>query len=144
MKKEFWTAFGQYMTPVFSAGGEKVSWLNYKTGVKNIFFRLQADGHKASVAVEVTHPEEGLRKLYFERFLALRTIFEEAVGEEWIWYADTVDEWGKKLSRIYTERFDVSVFRKEDWPALISFFKPRIIALDEFWSDAKYGFETLG
>lgn len=132
------------MTPVSSAEGEKVSWLNYKTGVKNIFFRLQADGQKASVAIELTHHDEDLRKLHFDRLLALRTVLEAAVGEEWSWQLTAVDEYGKKLSRIYAERPNVSVFKKEDWPALISFFKPRIMALDEFWSHVKYSFGALG
>jgi hypothetical protein len=35
----------------------------------------------------------------------------------------------------------VSILQKNDWPALISFFKTRIIALDEFWSSVKYDFE---
>jgi hypothetical protein len=37
----------------------------------------------------------------------------------------------------------VSIFNKEDWPKLISFFKPRIVALDEFWNMVKYSFESL-
>jgi hypothetical protein len=31
LKKEFWTVFGQYMAPVLSSEGEKISWGNYKT-----------------------------------------------------------------------------------------------------------------
>jgi hypothetical protein len=33
--------------------------------------------------------------------------------------------------------------KRDDWPAIISFLKPRIIALDAFWSQAKYGFEDI-
>jgi hypothetical protein len=47
------------------------------------------------------------------------------------------------VSRIYKEITGVSVFNKDHWPDLISFFKPRIIALDSFWENAKYGFEDL-
>lgn len=36
IRKDFWTAFGQYMKPVPSAEGTKVNWPNYKTGVKQI------------------------------------------------------------------------------------------------------------
>ena len=32
LRKEFWTAFGQYMKPVPTEDGEKVNWINYKTG----------------------------------------------------------------------------------------------------------------
>ncbi|TVP42967.1 MAG: DUF4268 domain-containing protein, partial [Mongoliibacter sp.] len=36
---------------------------------------------------------------------------------------------------------DVNVMEKDDWPAIISFLKPRIIALDAFWSNIKPAFE---
>jgi hypothetical protein len=143
LRQEFWTSFGQYMLPIPSAEGEKVAWLNYKTGEKNIYFRMQADNKKASIAIEITHPDTGLQDLYFEQFKELKTILHNTLGEEWIWVLHTTDEYGKIISRIYTELRGVSVFKKEDWPGLISFFKPRIIALDKFWSMVKYGFEAL-
>ena len=143
LKKEFWTAFGQYMTPVLSAEGEKISWVNYKTGEKGIAFRLEADNKKATVAVELTHADTGIQQLYFEQFLQLKKIFESTVTGRWVWHLHTTDEYGKIVSRIYTELPQVSVFRKEDWPQLISFFKTNIIALDDFWSNVKYSFEAL-
>ena len=143
MKKEFWTAFGQYMTPVRSAEGEKLSWVNYKTGEKNIFFRLHADNKKAAVAIELTHNDAGIQQLYFEQFLQLKNLLEDVLNEEWTWQLHTTDDYGKTVSRIYTELHGVSIFKKEDWPKLISFFKPRIVALDEFWSNVKYAFEAM-
>jgi hypothetical protein len=47
------------------------------------------------------------------------------------------------VSRIYTAAEGVNIYRKEDWPAIISFFKPRIIALDAFWTEVKEGFMYL-
>jgi hypothetical protein len=44
---------------------------------------------------------------------------------------------------IYTTMEGKSIFKQEDWPDLISFFKPRLMALDEFWCDAQYGFEIF-
>ena len=143
LRQEFWTAFGQYMTPILSAEGEKVNWVNYKTGEKDIYFRMKADNKKATIAIEITHPDAGLQGLYFEQFLELKNILQNTLEEEWNWVLHTTDENGKIISRIYTELTPVSLFKKEDWPALISFFKPRIIALDAFWSSAKYGFEAL-
>lgn len=143
LRQEFWTTFGQYMQPIPSSEGEKIAWLNYKTGEKNIYFRMQADNTKASIAIEITHPDPDLQDLYFEQFKELKTILHNTLDEEWHWVLHTTDEYGKTISRIYTELSGVSVFKKEDWPGLISFFKPRIIALDEFWSLVKYGFEAL-
>ena len=65
------------------------------------------------------------------------------LGEEWTWLLHTHDENGKMISKIYTEEKNVSIFDKNSWPALISFLKPRIIALDEFWNNVKYAFEAL-
>lgn len=143
LKKEFWTAFGQYMMPVVPAEGEKISWVNYKTGEKNIAFRLQADNVKATVAIELTHTDTGIQQLYYEQFLQLKKILESSTGGEWAWQLHTKDEYGKTVSRIVTELMQVSVFKKEDWPKLISFFKTNMIALDEFWSNVKYSFEAL-
>ena len=143
MRQQFWTIFGQYMTPLLSADGEKINWVNYKTGEKGIHFRMEANNKKASIAIELTQPDAGIRELYFEQFVQLRNILEDSLNEEWVWLSQTTDFNGKPISRIYTELQGVSIFKKEDWPAIISFLKPRIMGLDEFWSTVKYGFEAL-
>jgi hypothetical protein len=142
LKQAFWTAFGQYMSPVLSAEGLRTNWINYKTGVKHIFFKMQADNKTASIAIEIAHPDKELQQLFFEQFATYKTMLHSTLGEEWQWQLRTTDEYCKTISRIYTELAPVSIFQKEDWPKLISFFKPRIIALDEFWSDAKAAFEV--
>ena len=143
LRQQFWTVFGQYMAPVLSAGGEKINWINYKTGEKNIYFRMHADNKSASIAVEITHKDEGIQALYFEQFRQLKTLLHDTLQEEWIWLVHTKDDDGKLISRIYKDINNVSVFKKSDWPQLISFFKQRIVALDEFWNTAKHIFEGL-
>lgn len=143
LRKEFWTTFGHYMSPQRSAEGLKTNWLNYKTGLKHVYFRLDAGKDHASVAIEITHSDAGLRELYFEQFLELKSLFKGYLKEDWVWDLHTSDESGKTLSRVYIALDKVNVFNKNDWPALISFFKPRVIALDEFWNDAKYSFDSL-
>lgn len=143
LKKEFWTTFGQYMKPVYSAEGTRISWLNYKTGLKHVYFRMEADKMRASIAIEITHEDPGIQELFFEKFIELKGILRDALGEIWEWRLHVPDENGKVISRIFKELSAVNVFNESDWPKLISFFKPRIIALDNFWSDAKYSFESL-
>jgi hypothetical protein len=143
LRQAFWTAFGKYMQPILSAEGEKVNWVNYKTGEKNIYFRMNAGNRSSSIAIEITHHDIELQQLYFEQFVQLKTSLHNALNEEWNWQLHFNDENGKVISRIYNELNNVSLFNQNDWPALISFFKPRIIALDEFWSSARYGFEAL-
>jgi hypothetical protein len=143
LRQTFWTTFGQYIAPQPSAEGLKINWVNYKTGIKHIFFKMQADGRSAAIAIEIAHPDTGMQELVFEQFKEYRKMLELQLGEVWNWELHVPGENGKTVSRIYQKSEEVSIFKKEDWPALISFFKPRIIALDEFWSDAKYGFDLF-
>ena len=143
LRHEFWTTFGQYMSPILSAEGEKINWINYKTGEKNIAFRMHADNKTAIIAIELNHKDKDIQQIYFEQFLQFKNTLDDAVQEELTWQLHTHDEHGKTVSRIFKEKTGASIFQKQDWPELISFFKPRIIALDEFWSQVKYGFESL-
>ncbi|MCC3159257.1 DUF4268 domain-containing protein [Hymenobacter sp. 15J16-1T3B] len=143
LRQAFWTAFGQYMQPVPSSEGLPTNWVNYKTGLKHVYFRLHADTRRATVSIDITHPDAGLRELFFEQFQELRAMLEEATGETWTWEPAAVDTNGLPLARIYRELTPVNMFDRNDWPRLISFFKPRIVALDEFWSTAQYAFDEL-
>jgi hypothetical protein len=144
LRQEFWTVFGQYMSPVQTADQEKANWINYKTGVKDIFFRMHADQKQAWIAIEVAHKDDGLQQIYFEQLQQFRNLLRNTTGEEWHWQMHVLNEHGKKVSRAIRTIEGLNIYKKQDWPALISFFKPRLIALDSFWSDVKYAFELLG
>jgi hypothetical protein len=133
LKKKFWTNFGQYMRPIPGADGGKVNWLNYKTGIRHIYFRMDADTNDASIAIELRHGDEDTRMHYFHQLQQLKTILEESTGEIWEWQSHQTDEDGNTVSRISRTLGGINIFREEDWPAIISFFKPRVVALDEFW-----------
>jgi len=143
-KQAFWTAFGRYMKPILSADGEAIGWLNYKTGNKWLHFRMDVDSRRAVVAVVLDHPDAEVRGAYFERLRQMRSIFEDEVGEgDWIWEPGGADEHGRVVSRVAKELRGVNLFRTEDWPAIISFLKPRVIAFDSFWSMVRYQFSNL-
>jgi hypothetical protein len=141
IKQDFWTRFGQYMKPVQSAGGEKVNWPNYKTGIAHIYFRLRAEKTSASVSIEITHPVAETRQTLFQQFISMKTMLEEIIHAPLEWEENASDENEKPVSRISTKIEGVNIFRETDWPAIISFLKSSIIALDLFWSDAKMVFE---
>lgn len=143
LKEEFWTSFGQFMSPVPSADMEKINWVNYKTGIKHLFFRMDATNKSAHIMIEISHPDAGIRALMFEQFIEFRTLLHDALTENWDWSPEYYDDYGKKTARISTSIAGISIFKKEDWPELISFLKPRLMALDEFWSTAKYAFDIF-
>jgi len=144
LKQAFWTAFGKYMQPVLSADGESVSWINYKTGISGISFKMDADSKEVMISILLSHNDLSLQRSAYEKFLQLKAMLNENLGEsDWRWEQEVQDDYGKTISRISKRLSGVNVLRNEDWPAIISFLKPRIVALDEFWSMAKYGFEGL-
>ncbi|MDN3668272.1 DUF4268 domain-containing protein [Echinicola jeungdonensis] len=142
-KKQFWTTFGQYMKPVPSAEGGRVNWQNYKTGVKHIFFRMRAERNFVSIGIEINHPDTELQELVFEQLREFKKMLHAILGEDWEWKLHDQDEFGKITSMVEKKLKGPSVMNKDDWPQIISFLKPRIIALDEFWGNIKPAFEEL-
>lgn len=141
-RQAFWTAFGQYMQPVLSADGGQINWINYRTGIAHIQFRMDADQQQAGISIIFSHPDPHIQQQHYEQLQAQQTLFREAVQEDWFWEANVPDGQGKIHSRVYTILEGVNINRTEDWPRIISFLKPRILALDTFWSMAKYAFEN--
>ncbi|KQS36036.1 DUF4268 domain-containing protein [Pedobacter sp. Leaf194] len=143
LRQQFWISFGQYMKPVPATDGYPVNWINYKTGVKHVFIKMDVNTKKAIISIQLTHTDEGIRELFFNQFEEFKTLFASSMGEQWHWMQDATDEYGKTVSRISTTLENVNIYNKQDWPELISFFKPRLIALDEFWDNVKPVFQNL-
>jgi Domain of unknown function (DUF4268) len=140
LKTQFWTNFGQYMKPVPGASGLPVNWINYKTGIKHIHFKMDADDKKATIAIEISHPQEEIRLHYYNQFLSLKKLLETTTGFTWQWN-ETLHTEHKTISSISQQLDDTKVLNQANWPAIISFLKPRIMALDTFWDMVKDGFE---
>ncbi|MFV0605566.1 MAG: DUF4268 domain-containing protein [Niabella sp.] len=141
IKKEFWTAFGLYMKPVRNAEGATINWVNYKTGIRHIYFRMDADTKLCAVAIEIKHPVAEEQDALYEKFISVKKIFTSICGEDWNWNNQTYDEDGRLTAKINTEATGLNIMKKEDWPQIISFFKERMITLDEFWNTIKVRFE---
>lgn len=129
-RQAFWTTFGKYMQPILSADGEKVNWINYKTGIPGIQFKMDADSEYASISIVLSHNDSERRSSFYNKLLQLKMVLHEAVGGEWLWQPDVTDEYGKHVSKVDTTLHNINILRNEDWPQIISFFKPRII---EHW-----------
>lgn len=141
LNQQFWTALGQYMLPILSADGEKINWINYKTGERNVRFVMKAENNTASISIQLSQKDTGEQKAYFEKFIQLKKIFKQYAGNEWKWQPLIRDEHGKIISAISLKQEGLSFLNKADWPELISFFKTNMIALDRFWCENKFAFE---
>ena len=142
IRQKFLASFGMYMSPVPSATLEKVNWVNYKTGIKGIFFKMDVDNETASVVVEIFLKNTMLQHRYFEIFNSFANQFKTIAGEDWSFYHNAVFDKGA-VSLMKVELNNVNVFREDQWPTIISFLKQYIIELDAFWAAYKPAFEIL-
>ncbi len=140
LKTQFWTSFGQYMKRIPGAAGLPVNWINYKTGIKHLYFKMDADHSKAFVAIEIAHPKEEMRLQYYNQFVSLKNILASTTGFDWHWQETLHTEY-KTISSISLQLDGINIVRESDWPAIISFLKPRIMVLDVFWDLVKDGFD---
>ncbi|MBT4774279.1 MAG: DUF4268 domain-containing protein [Crocinitomicaceae bacterium] len=135
-KSLFWISFGKFMTSKHrSASGKKVNWSNYKTGVNDIYFRLDCDNKQAIISIEFQHKDAGIRELFLEQFLQLKTVFHAQVNEEWEWDSLACTETGQQIIRVSKTRNGVNIFNKNDWLEVFTFFEPRLLAIDSFWCE---------
>lgn len=143
--KRFYTAFGVFMrkhTPQ-SDFYKKLKWLNYKTGVKNILFRIEATKKYGQVSIDMTHPDQGVREIFFEQFMEFRNALESYLSGEWIWEPEFELENGQQISRIYIRKEGLNLYREDDWGDFFRFFEQHFLELDAFWTDFKEGFVEL-
>lgn len=129
VRQQFWTTLGQYLTPIPSATGLKVNWINYKTGVKAIRFKMDVLPKHAFAGVEINGTAETRSDLY-RMFLLLKQDFPHSYT--WLEATDNAD--GKSVSRIYKSLHGFTPLNKAHWPELIAFLKEQIIAFDGFWA----------
>lgn len=104
---------------------------------------MDVDKRQAYIGIQLTQKDSDLRDLFYEQLEELRGVLHASVEEEWIWDQEAVNALHQPISQVYTTLEGVNIFRESDWPQIISFLKPRVVALDEFWSMAKYHFEPL-
>ena len=141
--QKFWTSFGIYRSPVPSATFEKVNWVNYKTGIKGIIFKVDADKNTASVTVEIFLKDSMLQHQYFEIFNNFAAEIKKIGVNKWAFQKDYFQENKGFVSLIAFKLKNVNVFKEDDWPTMISFLKQYMLGLDEFWASYKPAFELL-
>ncbi len=140
-KVEFWTNFSFYMRKYSQKHGT-INWSNYKTKIKDLYFRLDFNETEARFSIELQHPDS-IRELFFEQFTELKVVLEKAIGTPLVWEELNINEYDKAICRIYVVLPHVNLFNKEDWPQVTTFFEKKIVKLHVFWLEYKEIFKNL-
>lgn len=142
IKTEFWTSFGVYMRKYTSQYG-KVHWVNYKTKIKDLYFRLEFTNSEAIFAIDLQHKDDGIRELFYEQLTELKVVLQDSIGEELQWQELCFNEFNQPISRISTSLSGVNLYNKDDWHKVFLFFEKKMVGLHEFWLDFKEIFIQL-
>jgi len=138
INQQFWTVFGKYMLPILSADGQKINWINYKTGIKNIRINIKAKDKIVTIAIELSFADYAVQQQVWVQLLQFKKQFKTICGNNWQWQNRVDDDQGKTINQVIATLSGVSILNKTDWPTIISFLKPRLIKMDEFWCNYKF------
>ena len=123
--------------------GNKTRWVNYRTGIRHMYFRLKADNKTATVSIELQHKDEEIRQLYWEQLCELKTLLTNTLPDEFVWDENQYNDAGMKISAVYCQIEHVNIYDKNTWKEIFEFFERNILALDEFWHEFKPIFKQL-
>lgn len=135
-KVRFYTNFGVYMKKHVENYDQKIHWVNYRTGVSSVFFKIESDNKTARVCIDIINKDEGLRDLFFEQFQEFKTLLQSEM-DELIWLKEYYNKTGQINCRIYVETSEFSMNNEAQWGDLYRFFEKNMIALHEFWDNSK-------
>lgn len=142
MNQEFWTSFGLYMSPVPSAEGLKINWVNYKTGVKNVRLRLWAENKSGGLSLAFSNPDVEIQKKWAILFADISGEFLQEYEARFRVYG-LQDAAAGDGFQVKAEQTGMDIMNKEDWPAIIPFLKSSLVTIDEFWCRQRELFEMV-
>ena len=87
--------------------------------------------------------DDGIRALFYEQFIELKTMLNNHVDNQLIWEDVTFNKFQQPISRMYIELPNVSIYNKDDWQSIFQFFEKRMTGLHEFWEEFSEIFKNL-
>lgn len=137
LKTDFWNQFKVKMQKTRSSNGRRMNWLAYPSEVKNIYIRVDADGHGARLTFDIQGKDEGVRQILWEQLYELKVVMESEMGTEGTWIENTSSPSVPQFNRIIWERTDLNFFKPEDHVEIQNFLADRLIHFDAFYQEFK-------
>ncbi len=133
IRTEFWSEFDEFNKKKRTAANRKISWAQYKSGIKDIYFRLDFDAKEAYFAIDLQMRDPEIRELVWEQFMETENLLLTHIGPEMEKLPNHTTKEGLPIHRLQWTIRDVSIMNKEDYPKAIKFLSEKIQGLDRFW-----------
>lgn len=133
LRTDFWSKFDEFNKKKRTAANRKISWAQYKSGIKDIYFRLDFDAKEAYFAIDLQMRDPEIRELVWEQFMETENLLLTHIGPEMEKFPNYTTKEGLAIHRLQWAIKDLSILNKEDYPKAIRFLSEKIQGLDEFW-----------
>ncbi|MCH2225961.1 MAG: DUF4268 domain-containing protein [Crocinitomicaceae bacterium] len=133
----FWNEFRKQMRGVKSSNGKGINWINYPTGVKDVYLRMQTSGKGCVLSFEIQPKDDGVRSILWEQMTELKRVMENEMGPATAWNEFSHRFSGRNVSRIYWEDTSLNFYDFKQTEAVKAFFKEKLIAFDTFYQEYK-------
>lgn len=143
LRIDFWNGFEQLMSKQRGYHGNKVDWIGFNTKIRHLYFRMEANRAGAKLCIDIQFPDDGIRELFYEQFTEFGNVLNDLFDNELIWAPEYDHSNGKIISRIYLERTDVSLLKRNTWDDMHVFLKKNFVKLEQFWVEFNEVFFNL-
>lgn len=124
LREDFWISFRKSFPR---------KWILYNTKIKDFSFKFFFDRKKALVALDIEDDAIENRIKYFDKLLALKTIFLADYVPDAIFESIYLLDNQKEISRIYVLKTDVDIHNKDTWQDVMVFLYENMMQFEKFW-----------
>lgn len=135
IRADFWESFRRRMEKVRSANGKRKNWVNYKSNIRAVYFRMDVTDKEAYLAIDIQFKDAGIREIVWEQFMETAALMRSLIGDEMDYLQDIEVADGTFANRIKWALPDVSLFNPEDHDTILEYLAEKMQGLDEFWTE---------
>lgn len=136
LRIEFWNQLLPLFkgkTPIYqSVSPSKDHWLSSGgTGISGVYYSCIITRSYVGIELGIAKGTKEANKIFFDELVKYKSEIEEKFGHELNW--ERLDN--KKMSRISYQLSGVNIFDKDDWPKMLEFLVPNMIAFEQTLRD---------
>jgi Domain of unknown function (DUF4268) len=132
LKIQFWEEFKVFMSKHKSVSGKRINWLNYKTKIDSIYFRLETDKNTVRVCFDIQHKDSEIRAIIWEQMVELKKVLTDEMGIG-KWNNQAFNSTIPEFCRISWELENVRYLNSSDKEKIFLFFEDKLISFDRFY-----------
>lgn len=136
----FWMRFKKHIKKVekqqfINSNHRKINWINYPTGVKEIYIRLDINQKQAKFSIDFQSKDPEILNLIWEQMQELKVVFENEMGTTGTWDEHATNKANQAIKSIYWTLPNVSIYNPKDEAEIFIFFQSKLFNFHKFYDE---------